>query len=467
MGIPLLYNRCMWRITGLIAFTCALAGCSSDSEATSTPSDTDDPCSPKALEAATAETRYYVAQNQPGADNDACDGLAPTDEGNGHCPWKDFTSPVTLHALDQQKNVRLDVRDGTYQVEGWSGIHVAGMGASEAERVILSAYPGEAPILDVPRPDGVGCTEATAEQDPKCVREVVRVSGKFTLVQGFTIRNGLGFHLEVTSAEDAAIRCNHFVETVAFAQRSDQMKLDAGSSRIEISHNEFEAFRSQAIDMAPGFAVHIEHNEFHHPLDDNSGIVGMKVGSSGVFISDNDVHDLGSAFNNSQAFSMGGTGSVTVDLDGYTASDLHVTGNRVKNTSGILAQMIACKDCSVEDNDLVNAGAGVFIRAQALADPAQCVGGCKPSATPRITGNRMRQMVGSGESGTADSFVGAEAGEGQGIVAGANLYCASNVASAQFGWEGLLVSFDEWKTMSGTDGDSVLVADTDPRCQGW
>lgn len=33
---------------------------------------------------------YYVATNVPGADDDACDGLSPTDAGNGHCPFKDF-----------------------------------------------------------------------------------------------------------------------------------------------------------------------------------------------------------------------------------------------------------------------------------------------------------------------------------------------------------------------------------------
>lgn len=457
----------MWRVGSLLVVVLGLAGCSSDPETTPRPDDTEDPCGQKALGAATATTRHYIAMNEPGADNDACDGLAPTDEGNGHCPWKDFTSPNTLHALDQVKSVRVDVRDGTYRVEGWEGIRVAGMGTSESERVILSAYPGESPILDVPRPDGVGCTEATAESDPKCVREVVRVSGDFTLVQGFTIRNGLGFHLELTGADDATIRCNHFVETVDFSMRSDQLKVDAGSTRVEISHNEFEAFRSQAIDMAPGYDVLIEKNRFHDPLEANSGIVGMKLGTSGVIIRDNDIHDLGSDFVNNQAFSMGGTGSVTVDEDGFTAHDLHVIGNRLSNTHGVLAQLIACQDCSVENNDVVNAGAGVFVRAQALGDVAQCAGGCKPSANPHITGNRFRQMIGNGEAGTEDSFIGAEAGEGTGIVAGGNLYCASVVSGAGFGWEGLIVEFDEWKTSSGTDADSVLVQDSDPRCQGW
>src|SRR5438045_3770265 len=37
-------------------------------------------------------TTYYVAVNQPGADNERCDGLSPTNQGNGRCPFKDFLS---------------------------------------------------------------------------------------------------------------------------------------------------------------------------------------------------------------------------------------------------------------------------------------------------------------------------------------------------------------------------------------
>ncbi|MBK7556215.1 MAG: hypothetical protein IPI55_16885 [Flavobacteriales bacterium] len=37
---------------------------------------------------------YYVDQNAPGASNTACDGLAPTNEGNGHCPFLDLSHPA-------------------------------------------------------------------------------------------------------------------------------------------------------------------------------------------------------------------------------------------------------------------------------------------------------------------------------------------------------------------------------------
>ena len=49
----------------------------------------EDPCSIEALAEPTAATTYYLAIGEPGADNEACDGLAPTDEGGGHCPFKD------------------------------------------------------------------------------------------------------------------------------------------------------------------------------------------------------------------------------------------------------------------------------------------------------------------------------------------------------------------------------------------
>src|SRR5215218_2832737 len=81
-----------------------------------------DPCSAEALAEPTAATTYYVAIGEPGADNEACDGLAPTDEGGGRCPFKDFDSPVTLALLDGVAGVRVEVREGTYMLHQWEGL---------------------------------------------------------------------------------------------------------------------------------------------------------------------------------------------------------------------------------------------------------------------------------------------------------------------------------------------------------
>ena len=165
-------------------------------------------------------------RGEPGADNAACDGLSPTDAGGGHCPFKDFSSDHTLHLLDGVKSTRVEVRRGTYVIHGWDGLRVTGTGSDDSERVVLSAYPGEYPVLDVASPDGAQCTAANAPDTPACVREVVRVSGTYTVVQGLTIQNGLGYHVEVTGGAHHQLRCNTLGETVAFPMRSDCLKLD-------------------------------------------------------------------------------------------------------------------------------------------------------------------------------------------------------------------------------------------------
>jgi hypothetical protein len=134
-----------------------VAGCSSTETATPVGSG-NGLCTAEELREPTAAVTYYVAMEEPGADNDACDGLAPTDEGGGHCPFKDFTSAATRSILADTSDVRLEVRTGHYRVQGWAGIQVSGIGTSDDERVILSAFPGEAPALDVSQPDGASCT---------------------------------------------------------------------------------------------------------------------------------------------------------------------------------------------------------------------------------------------------------------------------------------------------------------------
>src|SRR5688572_23551674 len=59
----------------------------------------DDFCTSQARTDFGVATTYYVAMQEPGASNDACDGLAPSDMGGGHCPFRDFGSPRTANLL--------------------------------------------------------------------------------------------------------------------------------------------------------------------------------------------------------------------------------------------------------------------------------------------------------------------------------------------------------------------------------
>jgi hypothetical protein len=55
---------------------------------------------------------YYIASQESGADNEKCNGQAPTNQGNGNCPFRDFTGIKPLHLLDSAKGVTLFVPPG-------------------------------------------------------------------------------------------------------------------------------------------------------------------------------------------------------------------------------------------------------------------------------------------------------------------------------------------------------------------
>src|SRR6185503_10072984 len=238
--------------------------------------------------------------------------LAPTNEGNGHCPFQDFSSPKTMSLLTNVKGVRVSLRAGTYLIYGWDGLFVRGVGTSEAERTILSSYKREEVVLDVPSPDGALCNDATAPTTPECVRQVLRLSGSYVTVQGITVQNGLAYALEVNGGANHVVRCNTFRETVAFARRSDMLKIDGDATDILVTQNDFSRFRSQAIDMTQFRRVVVDDNDFHDPFDQDAGATGNKFGSRDVTIRNNRIHDLGSD-TRTHAFSLGGSGTPLAD----------------------------------------------------------------------------------------------------------------------------------------------------------
>lgn len=424
----------------------------------------DDPCSIEELREPRAATSYYIAIDEPGADNEACDGLAPSDEGGGRCPFKDFDSERTRALLSGVTSTRVELRAGTYVIRGWDGLRVEGTGSNETERMVLSAYEGERPVLDVPRPDGAGCVDMSAVDDPGCVRQVLRVAGAYTQVQGLTIRNGLGYHVEINGGAHHVFRCNTLGETVAFAMRSDLLKIDGGASDVHVLHNDLSRFRSQAIDMTQVDGVLIAENDFHDPIDEDAGATGSKFGSQNVTIRNNRVHDLGSD-PRSHVFSLGGTGSEHDDA--FTARAIHLEGNRVWNVAGLLAQLVSCVDCTVAENVLSNAGGGVVLSAAALGT-SECTtspSGCVASTGARITGNRMRDLNGGGDPAMANIFVWVDSGEGEGLLASNNVYCADDPQGARFGWQGDAVELAEFQSRSGTETNSHVLASGDPQCE--
>ena len=439
------------------------SGSDSDSDSDAAAGTDPDPCSIEALREPRASKVYYVAIGEPGADDQACDGLAPSDQGNGHCPFRDFDSDRTRALLDGVADTEVELRAGTYALHGWDGLRITGTGSSEVERVMLSAYPGEHPVLDVASPDGQGCTAANAPDNPQCVREVLRISGTYTLVQGITVQNGLGYHVEITGGAHHQFRCNTLHETVAFPMRSDCMKIDAGANDVQVLHNDFSRFRSQAIDMTDVHDVLIEDNEFHDPVDDDAGATGSKLGASAIVIRNNRVHDMGPA-TSMHAFSLGGTGTLQYDHD-HAASELQLIGNQVWNIAGIMAQLVSCASCTVEDNTLWNAGGGLRLSSAATgSDQCGVAGGCGPNQGTRIRGNRMRALDGGGDAAQANVFVFVDPGEAGGLRADDNVYCAPAAGDARFGVDGELVDFSAWQAATSTDATSAARASSDASC---
>lgn len=458
---------------------CALLRCGGTSKSGNDPvtpqADAGDPgadggmagaCAASALEDPRVATTYYVAIEQPGADNDRCDGLSPSDQGGGHCPFKDFSSERIRKLLDQTKSVRLAIRAGVYQVPGWEGIRVTGTGTSEAERVVLSSYAGEKAVLDVADPEGATCKGVDAANvPPTCVREVVRVSGTYTMVQGLTIQNGLAFDVEVTGGEHHVVRCNVLTHTSGWVS-SDSLKLDGQARDIHVHHNELTRWRSQAIDITGVSDVLVEENDFHHPLDEDGGASGSKFGARNVTYRKNRVHDLGTS-GQTHAFSLGGTG--TPHPDDFEAYGVHVVENQVFHARGIFAQVVACDGCSVERNDVSDLGAGILVSAAGTkgTDCSASPTGCNASRKTKISGNRMRRLDGNGDPKQANLFVWVETGEGSELTVGDNLYCPTATADARFGWGAQMTDFAGWQQASGTDGSSKVLPAADPACTGW
>lgn len=376
---------------------------------------------------------YYVATNEPGADNERCDGLSPVDAGNGHCPFKDFLSPRTFRLLHDVAGVRVEVRTGVYTFVG-EGLSIIGTGRSDADRVVLAAYQDEQVVFD----------------GRNALRELVRVSGTFTAVERVTLRNAGAYNLVINGGSDHLVQCDRFMANLS----SDSFKGDAGATRVLVRDNDFTGWDSQAIDMTAVRDWRIEQNDFHDPGNSSGNAIGAKLGTRDVVIT-------GNRFRNTRGLSFGGTGNP--HTDDYEAYNLSADHNRFENVAGAVVKFYSCADCTFRENDAKNVDGGIQLSSAQAEGPSGCPGGCRPTTSATIVGNRLTDLRGS----PPDTFWGVYLGETSALSASDNLYCAHPDGNPVFWVDGQKLDFSNWVRTVGTDSSSVVARTDQAVCSAW
>jgi hypothetical protein len=386
--------------------------------------------------ASTGGRTYYVAANQPGADNDRCDGSAPTDLGNNRCPFRDFRSPRTARVLNGVASVRVEVRAGTYTFVG-EGLTVQGTGPTADQGVVLAAFGDEQVIFD---------GEAT-------LNATVRVSGRFATVTGITFVRGGGYNLELRGGQHVRIVGNRFLSNAS----SDSLKGSDGAADVEIRNNEFSQWDSQAIDVTSGARWEIFNNTFHDPLKPRSKAIGAKLGSR-------DIHVIQNQFRSSGGVALGGTSAVHPDT--HEAFGVVVERNTFERIGGYVAALYSCLGCRFSDNVVDRAEFGLRLGGSNLDGSSGCAGGCQPTRDPVVNNNRFREIVGDAAT-PSDVFWLLDATERQGLSAAENVYCVSGAQPARFALAPNVLTFAEWTRIVQTDATSTVASSQDSRCQGW
>jgi hypothetical protein len=418
-------------------------------------------------------TMYYVAIDEPGADNAACDGLAPSNEGNGRCPFKDLAPVAHRRLLEGVKAVRVELRAGLYTIDhDFAGLRLEGTGSSSSESVVLSAYGDEKPILAAPIRTAASCVPPDGGVIPAgCVRQILDVAGSFVVVQGLTIQDGLGYDVLV-GGRNQLVRCNRLTYTTANAGpdgsgRSDALKLVGAD--IVVRHNELTNWESQAIDTAGSRGpLLIEENDIHDPHARGCGAVGIKHGGHDIDVRKNRIHHVSPAGCDRNRALLGGGGDGTDHPDEFSALRVHIVENEIWDANVRLAKFTSCLDCTFERNEVKNVLLGVFVTEE-MTGKAECTAsatGCRPTTNLRIVGNRIHGVHGGGVPEAVNFFIAVEdAADAMGLVVDANLYCVlPSATEAKFHWNGTTLTFDAWKSASGADATSTLVPTSDARC---
>jgi hypothetical protein len=397
-----------------------------------------------------ADTVYYVAVNEPGADNEACDGRSPTLVAPGQCPFKDFMHPRVRNLLVNTHSVRIEVRQGLYRFIPddaignatandplvAEGLRLVGNGTGDDQRVSLINYQNERVLFD-----GEGH-----------VRELVRLGGSYTALSGIALVNGGGYNIEINGGDHHHVRCNQVGWT-----GSDSVKVDGGATDCVVEHNEITDYSSQAIDITQVLRLRVAGNLMHHPRSDDGNATGTKYGATDVQIINNTIHHSG-------GLSLGGTSSDHADA--FEAQRLIASGNVFHDVVGVVAKFYSCVDCGFHDNLIRSAGAGLYWEDQSQAGSSGCPGGCAPSSGTTVHGNRFANLDGGGDATQANTFAWLNPTEAIGIALHDNLYCVPPAQTARF-WFNAELSFTAWQSAVNGDDNSEVLDQTDPRCTGW
>jgi hypothetical protein len=361
----------------------------------------------------TTPTVYYVAANQAGASDSACDGLYPSDSGNGHCPFQSFAPVVARGLLEGKANLRVEVRTGRYPLP--DGLVISGIGTTSTAALVLRAYRAEPVVLD-----GMGVT-----------RELVRVSGSYVNIEGLVLRNSGGHNLEVRGSSRVNILNNRFERNGA----SDSLKGDGWASDVVVRGNTFVGWDSQAIDIAGVRRWTIDKNTFSSSYGANANAIGVKMGSEDITITANTISDTG-------GINMGGVSSPHTST--FEAKRVTVRGNVITNAEKWAATALSCVDCTFSDNVVTSAAGGILLQGEQSNCSTQC-----EANRVTVTGNVFSNMNG-GVEGPGDVFVAVQGGV---VVGGRNTYCESQPGLARFYW-GLLLDWQQWLGVTPSDSTS-------------
>jgi len=340
---------------------------------------------------------YYVDQNAPGASNTACDGLAPTNEGNGHCPFLDLSHPRTAH-WDNVRKTTVRVKAGTYVLNQYcngvpcdcqgsllggeyTGLNISPpAGLDETHRVIFEAD-------GVVTLTGVGCTNCCDLPgdnlfDNRPIR-LVAAGGSMVTIKGFVLQ-GAAYHDLTMGAQGGVVENNTFFP--AAVADGDLLK-GGGTDDVVVRGNMFDGFTDQAIDIAgPNHRWLLENNTFQNGVN---GALGMKCGTTDVEFRNNLVRNLVNG--TEQQLGAVGVGSCTIDnvtviqsycgqaLSGpcFSASRINVHDNRFENiqentaNGALMAATLfyACDGCTFANNVVVNSDVGLFLNGVDYGDP--------------------------------------------------------------------------------------------------
>lgn len=396
---------------------------------------------------AQATTTYYVAINQSGASNTACDGLVPTDQGSGHCPYLDFTSTgysTVRGKLQSASGVRMEVRAGTYPVYigdfTTSAIVVQGTdtGPACANPVTLTNYNGEAVTL-------TGTDQS---------REVVRLTGSCTVVTGLAIVHAFNYNVEVRGGTYATITNN----TIDYNTASDLVKGDGNAADVTFSSNVMSRWVSQCMDLAGVARWTISYNYCHGPQVANQPGIGCKFECVDVTIAFNVIEGA------NDGLAMGGVSSS--HSGSYEALRLIADNNVFVNLQRYAADVYSCTDCKFRYNRVIGGVAGVRLGGIGAQGQSGCnsgAGNCDATSNFVATSNVYVAF----RSSPNNSFWLVNSTDITGLAISGMTYCTlPGDTTDRYAIDSVVKTRAQWISGVGTDSDGVVINAPDLRCTG-